>query len=170
MGTDIHSIIEFQNEDGWHDISDGEWYLQRDYNFFGAISGIRGNRVVNPIQPKGLPENYSSELRRLIAYEVVDKKEYLSLDTVLRKDAESWMQSGKSSYCGSPGFEKTYILDPDLQTFGWLIISELKECIVAYKQVEKELHTDISILLDVMDVLAKYYGVDNVRFVFWFDN
>ena len=87
MGTDIHSIIEFQDEDGWHGIADGEWYLLRDYQFFQAIAGIRGGYIVNPVVPKGLPKQYSPELLKLIAYEVVDREEYLSSDTVLRSDA-----------------------------------------------------------------------------------
>ena len=81
MATDIHSIIEFKHEDGWHGISDGEWYLPRDYNFFSAIAGIRDNKVFNPIPPKGLPKNYSSELRNLIAYEVINNEIFFKISS-----------------------------------------------------------------------------------------
>ncbi len=44
--------------------------------FFGAIAGIRGHRIDNPIPPKGLPKYYSQELQNLISYEVIDEKKH----------------------------------------------------------------------------------------------
>ncbi len=134
---------------------------------FVAILGSRG---INPILPKGIPDNYSCELRNLVAYEVVDDEKYLSLDTVLRTQAEFWVTNERSRYLGSSGSEDSYVLDPDYHTFGWLKLSELEKCIKAYNQVEKTIPMDIKILIEVLQVLVNYYGMDNVRFVFWFDN
>ena len=69
-----------------------------------------------------------------------------------------------------PSSKSLYILDPDNHTYGWLTVSELKECIAAHNSVEKELYLDKKVLFEMMNTLAKYYGVSNVRFVFWFDN
>ena len=63
MGCDIHMITQAKLADGqWHTI-EIDTYGHRNYEVFGALSGVRSGRQVIA-HPKGLPEDFKYTVRK----------------------------------------------------------------------------------------------------------
>lgn len=85
MGCDIHVIVERcnKNTETWfltkHEITGSE---NRNYQFFNALAGVRGN---GPAEPKGLPYNASLGTKAEIADWGLDchSTSYMDLDKFL---------------------------------------------------------------------------------------
>jgi len=58
MGCDIHIVWQAQNNNGmWVDIHDAPMSMCRNYDVFGVLAGVRGDKA--PIsEPRGLPDDF----------------------------------------------------------------------------------------------------------------
>lgn len=99
MGCDIHMFVEAQN-------SRGKWVLvdhpdvNRNYDLFEKMAGVRGDTFNAIAQPRGLPENVSDGTKMHYDYEGEDAhtESYLNLPEI--KQLEKWIEKQDSfSFC-----------------------------------------------------------------------
>lgn len=191
MGTDIHLAIEVRTNGVWHPVklTEAQWasapvfpgynWFIRSYDLFAILAGVRNGRAFagfktgegfRPIaEPRGLPNDLSSELQALAS----DKVEY---EDAQERFGTGWLGDHSHSWLslrelGAYDWDQTtrhaeYEQDPDLpagcSTFdakqiGW---SEP----VTYRQSAGQFYTEF------MPALAKLGEPDDVRIVFGFDS
>jgi hypothetical protein len=178
MGTDIHLFIETvasgdTQAEAW---SDGEIKLDRDYDLFRALAGVRGGRP--PLfAPRGLPRDVSSAVFKRYFFFIVDAADrtsavWIGFETVDPAAAEGYIRSGEA-HRPDPSYVKFnmtsplgYVSNPDWHTPSWLGQDELREALSAHKV---EPRADFLVVEDLMDALVRRFPERRARIVFWFD-
>lgn len=56
MGCDIHAIAQIKRKDNWETI--GQLDIDRDYELFNILAGVRGDGADSISEPRGLPEDF----------------------------------------------------------------------------------------------------------------
>jgi hypothetical protein len=179
MGTHIHLFIETvvsgePQAEAW---SDGEIDLGRDYDLFGALAGVRGDRP--PLfAPRGLPRDLSSAVFERYFLFILEAADRLSggwdgFGTVDPTVAEGYLRSGEA-HRPDPSYVKFnltsplgYVSNPDWHTPSWLGHEELRSALSAYKV---EPRADFLVVQDLLDALSRRFPERRARIVFWFDN
>ena len=166
MGCDIHAYIEYKHwGDKWWPFANLD--IDRDYQLFGLMAGVRRSDIDPVAQPRGVPSDAS--------WKVNDENELFVSDDpsggrekpyVSKADAARWLNQGISQQ----GHSESYITDPDWHTHSWLTIPELRQVIKRYEDgCEQDAPNEVRATLASMLMLC---GEDeeNARLVFWFDN
>ena len=122
--------------------ADGEIKLDRDYDLFRALAGVRDDRPP-PFAPRGLPRDVSSEVFEHYFLFIVDAADRMTghwcgFRTVDPAVAEGYIRSG-DAHRPDPSYVKFnmtsplgYVSDPDWHTPSWLW-RELHEALSAHK-------------------------------------
>jgi hypothetical protein len=142
MGCDIHAHVEIKK--------DGEWIhwqslrIERDYDLFEKMAGVRGHDDNAISAPRGLPDDVSasSKLASDIDGEDGHSHSWLSLAEMI--ELEAWIESRPN--------RRVRVYDSIGYLFGngW---KDFGEPVPEYCEAK-----------------AKELGVSDVRLVFWFDN
>ena len=176
MGTDIHAVIEYEDEYGMvKAFADGELEIPRDYNLFCALAFGDGGLVETILYPpRGLPSEYSDTVREAYFFFVRDSEDETRGArtgwSITREQADEWVREGYSSYIDVDWKQRAYVNSPDLHTASYLNCHEIKAALKHYKLDIQMLSPVFQATLAAMDALSKTYGPEKVRLVFWFDN
>lgn len=95
MGCDIHAMKESRENFWWK--NEGEPDIDRDYELFAVLAGVRDRYGIEPVaEPKGVPEDASTEYLALYEYEGADAHtpSYLSLAELKGYDQEMELDDG----------------------------------------------------------------------------
>ena len=172
MGCDIHAVIEYVRFDfGYvNAFTQGEVEIPRDYKLFSAIAFGNGGVTDDlPYPPRGLPPDFSSEVRELFfapaeevkkLMEVTGDAEEFHAEEIARAWGE-WARTEYSSWGNLPGY--------DWHTPSWLNFNELNKALGHAGLKVEELSHEFRAVLAAMQVLSEGYGAEKVRLVFWFD-
>lgn len=144
MGTDIHLFIEGKIDDEWVLLMQPD--SGRDYNFFSALSGVRGTgeHIFPELYGRSLPNDLS-----------VDVKQYM-----LGEDGE--LQEGLHSG-GWLSYEQTELFFQKYETTNYdtaEIVKERARSWLFWKQRT----------LDIMSVFKESGAVEDVRIIFCYDS
>jgi hypothetical protein len=167
MGCDIHAVIEYEKHNSYHDFA--EVNIPRDYNLFSAIAfGDGGITDKLPYPPRGIPADYSLKVSELFFTSVEELKKFLKEigDDEFEPEeiAKGWGDWAVTEYISNgnlPGME--------IHTPGWLLLDEIKTALDRAKLDINKLSPEFRAVLSVMQILSETYGIEKVRFVFWFD-
>lgn len=185
MGVSIYGWVEVRDGKEWFGVINISEIIDDDYDMFGMLFGVKNYTGFEPIaEDRGLPEDIS-----FLAKKDYDEWEGRVFGTtwVTWKELKQINWDEESPY--PDGRVHIYIVQPDgsEKYYGkaWLI-SDLSE--EDYKRIWKGeeirkgkrvyraerirrrdiLDRDWQMLFELMEVLAKYYGDENVRLVVWF--
>ncbi len=184
MGCDIHGWVEIKNYGFWNSILKIDLLINRNYDMFGSLFGVRNYANFRPVaKSRGIPDDISWETKAdierwgydghshsFITYKEIkdiDWEEY-SIDfgnrvfvySIKKGDfIENWLLS-------------TELTDEDMDTLyeNKVLVKEDKIYMLRKLKRKHALTRDWKLLFDIMDLLAKEVGEDNVRLVVWFDN
>lgn len=176
MGSDIHAVLECEDErEQPAAFADGELWIPRDDALFAALAGV-GNSFAGPpaVAPRGLPETYSVTVGRLFFQPVVDAEDDYTTwlegrAFAQRAEAEMWVRSGKSFYAPGLSGPKELVSNPDYHTPSWLRLAEIEAALAGHQLQLTERSPEFQSVLAAMRELARHYGPEHVRLVFWFD-
>jgi len=155
MGCDIHGWVEIKKDysDWWDGVIQIDWLVERNYTMFACLANVRNYDNVKPIsEPKGIPEDVSDEAN---------------------EDIEGW---------GVNGHSHSWLAWKEIKEYDWnnnkyyehrvveFTKDGIKEVEPKWKPMKEAISSDWKLLFDLMERLAKDYGDENVRLVFWFDN
>lgn len=148
MGCDIHCYIEYRDRDV-SDLEDKSWSSfggrinpGRNYAIFSLMAGVRSWNEGNILfEPRGLAENlgYYSRGDNFL-YITADEKECScggSCDSVSMSKAEKWVKSGSSYFKNNREGKPTWVSQPDWHSHSWLSLSEFRQVLEKYKEVEQ---------------------------------
>jgi hypothetical protein len=133
MGCDIHTFVEVKAKDKW--LLYNQPRVNRNYDLFEKMAGVRGKEENAISPPKGLPKDISESTALIYSVEEPDahSESYLTL-----------MEIGQlSKWWEAQGYKQWFDTE-----FGYLFGNGF---------------TDI-------DELSEPLPIEDVRFVFWFDN
>jgi hypothetical protein len=144
MGCDIHLHVEIKIDGVWEHYAHPN--ISRNYALFARMAGVRGNDYIKPIAlPKGTPKDMTK---------------------VTRLDFEAW---GADAHSASwLGLRDIVMLE------GWLDGQNWGDSALSTSLEHTILHTYLfgssfsSLVLYPDD--NRVQGLEDVRFVFWFDN
>jgi len=144
MGCDIHLHIEIKVEDKW------EHYhapaVNRSYRLFEKMAGVRGDIANSISPPKGLPEDLNIITRKSSDHLKMDGHSWSWLGLSEIKVLSDWLRDiGKSSNDGLLNYDLEYSI------------------LHAYCE-----GNSFAGILEYPD--EKPHWIQDVRFVFWFDN
>jgi hypothetical protein len=172
MGCDIHAVIEFEVSNRILEFTDGPIFIQRDYDLFSALAGVRSVDGFRPLHPpRGLPGNYGEAVGRLFFDLIVPDGEenhpwYPGVNCVNRSFAERCLAQGHSFYDRSG----RCISNPDWHNPSWLTVTEISTALAHAGLSIVEREASFRAVIAAMTELARKHGPDGVRLVFWFDN
>lgn len=64
MGCDIHFYVErINSKNKWSSVSE-KFYISRSYTLFGVLAGVRSDLFEPFIEPRGIPNDVSSKIKR----------------------------------------------------------------------------------------------------------
>ena len=159
MGCDIHGRVEILYSfslDEWFSVIDAGLLLDRNYDAFGLLFGVRNRNGFPPIAAnRGLPEDASEEVKR---------------DGTPGADADedSWILYHSASW----------LTLEEIQAVDWdeAILEAETEMDEAGANTVKSrtrrslLGASFEMVFELMEVLGKNLGPASVRLVVWFDN
>lgn len=145
MGCDIHVHIEVKMEGKWRHYSAPN--VRRNYNLFALMAGVRNYENITPVsEPKGLPED--------ITY--ITRKHYEDYESFAHD--ESWLGVEELIELNERQKELNLVYIPDhlrsfffSETFGGFLFGNSFTGWYKYPEDNR-------------------MGIEDVRFVFWFDN
>ena len=174
MGCDIHTMIEyrFKNTQSWWSFWKTAVTLDRDYQMFCRIAGVRKLVGAKCVEPRGIPEDATWYTINQYTYTVVAKEapeqdcECGYCNVTDRETADTWLKSGCSKKWKD---EDHRITGPDWHSASWLSYEELIAIATEYRLTTAwRLGTDWRATLAAM---AQFYNDGcEIRLVFWFDN
>ena len=146
MGCDIHGYIEAElceNSGPWNGLLDIEMILNRDYDTFAALFGVRGGYNNHLFGHRGLPENVSYRAN-------ADSEEY-----------------------GENGHSRTHVTlaeleEVDPEQIAFRADPEMGTPQVTYREAMRSIQPVINVMRALVDSEAE--GDPNrIRLVLWFD-
>ena len=155
MGCDIHGWVEVKKDylDWWDGVIRIDRLVERNYVMFACLANVRNYDEVKPISdPRGIPSDVSDEAK---------------------KDIEGW---------GEDGHSHSWLTWKEIKEYDWsnnkyyehrvieFTRNGIKEVEPEWKPMKEAISSGWELLFDLMERLAKDYGDENVRLVFWFDN
>lgn len=167
MGCDIHTVIEYKK---WDLELDWDWFaeidLPRDYALFSAIAFGEGGVTDDlPYPLRGLPHNVSLKTHELFYMGAQEYKDLMAEFGIEEDiDLESMADWERTAYLSTGA-----VRGPDWHTPGWLNVTELLEALEKGGIISEKQSPEVKAMLSAMKILVENYGVENVRFVFWFD-
>ena len=149
MGKDIHTFIDVLIDiDGNKNVlSYAEVDIGRHSDLF---------RILEKFEVRGLPAQISPFVENRYFTPVVDNGEeesWAGLEYVTRAEAEAWVTSGKPYYCGSAGFEKSWVSVNDWLAATWLTLDEVEQALREYIKCE---HQNYGFPVLVNTILSKH--------------
>lgn len=168
MGCDIHLFIEYKNHVGnWVCFGD-EMNPGRMYEMFAKMAGVRDYEGIMKFKPRGLPENYSSEVESgahyFISEHVTDEYEDRRVSP---SKAEEMVSKGWAKRHPTKDF---YVTVSDWHNHSWLTADELESCMTDLNipAEHEKWFVEYRAVVAAMRVFEKA-GYET-RVVFWFDN
>ena len=133
MGCDIHLKVEVKSRGKW--LLFNQPYVNRNYELFEKMAGVRGDVSEAIAAPRGLPDDISEGTQLVYDYDEPDahSMSYLTLIEISRLE-KWWNNQEYKQFFNSE--------------FGYLFGNDYSD----------------------LDELANPLEVEDVRFVFWFDN
>jgi len=187
MGCDIHGWVEVKEKYGWASVICIDELIWRNYDMFGSLFGVRNYAGFRPIAPnRGFPEDASYITKRDYKGWGIDAhsatwitwKEIKEIDweeEAEREDARIHVYKVRED--GTLEYRHKFLWSSELTHEDYRILREKKELRkdnIVYKleKIKRKdaLSNDWKALFELMEVLAKRYGDENVRLVVWFDN
>ena len=160
MGRDIHTFIEVIIEDFvW---THAEVTVSRHSDLF---------RIIDKLQPKGLPENISDTVHANYFLRVVDTEEeqsWAGSEYITKAEAEAWISKGNSYYRKDQNSEDIWVSWLGLVGASWLTLEEVEEVVNEYMKCEHK-NFEFLVLVDTMRSLEKHMGEGSSRLIYWFD-
>jgi hypothetical protein len=176
MGCDIWAFVEYGfDSGGYESIFQGSIWLQRNYQIFAALAGVRNRDNKPPLYPaRGLPKDVSSAAFEGYYSYVID-----------RKDVELWTGFSFSMLDKLRNFEKSTLIPPDegrglmrskhgylansdFHTPSWLKLSEVINALEYHGIDLNEMPSEYQVMLDVMSSIKRRGVSKSTRLVFWF--
>lgn len=179
MGTDIHAFVEVVGEEAVS-LTEGEFYIGRDYHLFGALAGIR--TAEPPLVPvRGIPQDPSRDVAGWYYQVAVEPDEVPRLREsggtfgpcgfVTLQDAEVYVSRGCSHWrlpLPEPPIRRQ-ISNPEWHSPTWLWFEEIQQ-VLAYRGLDvKSINPFFAAMYDAMLSLHRGLQTERVRLVFWFD-
>lgn len=180
MGCDIHMYAEVPFESGFTALSDGQFFIPRDYSLFSALAGVRSRSGFAPLfAPRGIPAGLSGEIAARYYSPIMTAEtaaEWRVGDYTTPEEAEDFIASGNASRLPGdsdivPLMSSThgYVSHPDYHTPSWLRIEELFLALEHAVYSPADGSREFAIFCEYMDIARRVFGAD-ARIVFWFDN
>jgi hypothetical protein len=186
MGTNINGSVEvtYGHRDPpggplvWHDVVWAGILLNRNYNAFGCLFGVRNYSGFVPIAPeRGLPSDPSRRVREQAerpnsdySHSWVTWAELKGVDWT-ESVVDAWVHQYRKSKTGYYVEFGARMLDPPgsrQEGESWQEGDVL--CRVERIARRQSLDDTYEMVFEVMETLAKRFGDDQVRLVVWFDN
>lgn len=153
MGCDIHGFLEVRKNGKWElaELKGKQPFSQRHYITFGFLAGVRRHNIPTVKHTSGLPTD----------------SEYLN-----SLSENIYMGYAGSKYIQNTRREEIYN-DMDYHSHGFVLLKDLSE--FDYDQVVSDYNESLENLLGVnffedIYTMRKLGGVEDVRFIYWFDN
>lgn len=140
MGCDIHFHVEIKVDGEWQHY--GHINVGRNYRLFGIMAGVRSHDVDPIVDPKGLPDD---------------------MNVVTKMDAEQWGRDGHThSWLSS---EEVFLLTEAIKEDGGITGRSDFECCDIWGYLFGNSYSGF-----IRYPEDRMPGVEDFRFVFWFDN
>lgn len=125
MGCDIHLFVETASEDDtWTMVDHPD--VNRNYDLFEKMAGVRGESYNAIVQPRGLPENVSKGTKLHYNYMRPDAhtESYLKMDEI--HQVEKWMEKQPGYWFSPFGYMFGNGLGLDKECIGDNAISDIR--------------------------------------------
>ncbi len=153
MGVDIHGWVEITDPAwtapiGWQGVISIAYLIQRSYGMFGSLFGVRNADGFLPLAAnRGIPPDASPQMKAEIMMredETVTPSWLVAPSWILWSEirAIDWNETG------------TDVIPPDTRP----------------QTRRQQITPRWRMLFDMMRLLAKHFGAQNVRLVVWFDS
>ena len=186
MGVDIYGWVEVKEKWGWEGIINVSDLLGRNYDMFGMLFDVKNYTGFEAIAPyRGLPNDASWITKRtykeggpyVFGATWVTWKELkeinwdeVSQDFDGRVHIYIVKEDGSEEYVGKAWLTSALTVDEYKRIWNGEEVRKGNRIYRAERLCRKDiLEEDWKILFELMEVLAKYYGDENVRLVVWFD-
>lgn len=158
MPCDIHCYVEYKSpkSDYWESFG-GRFDLERDYDLFGRLAGLRRSSVAPLVEPRGIPNDLAFSASN--DYWVYICHDPDTSGTQVRPGIAAKWVSGGAKY--KPG-DSSYVANPDWHTATWLTGDEFATALADYTAHEYD-----ALLAAMQSLEASGYVT---RLVMWFDN
>lgn len=141
MGCDIHEFVEIKVNGQW--VYAGKIIIYRDYALFGVLAGVRDHDIDPVAEAKGIPSDMSKGLIFIL---------------------------GRGKFNTVEEIEQNIQYD-DYHSHSYLSMEEIYDAQEIYQEYLKgEDCSGIPEQLIKLGELKQHPFVEDVRFVFWFDN
>jgi hypothetical protein len=142
MGCDIHLHVEIKVNGEWHHYANPS--VQPFYALFAKMAGVRNYDNITPITPpRGLPEDVTAVTRFDAEYWAEDAHSHSYLNAEEISELVQWIKTKPFTF----GFNRVEV---ESYLFGYLFGNNFSE----FTRYLKD----------------RRHGLEDVRFVFWFDN
>ena len=187
MGADIHGAVEIRQFDFdpnfWSYVADAGVLLDRNYDMFGCMFGVRNHANFKPIaHDRGIPEYVSKRTKKELETWDVDGHSFsfLTYDEIKKID---WEEESEEN---DQRIHQYDLQGNKVAKFSWSILvtgddlkelhkkGELRKDDFVFK-LEKMRRKDARngrwlLVEELMKLLAEWVGDENVRLIVWFDN
>lgn len=146
MGCDIHLHTEVKINDKWHHY--GAPNVRRNYALFAKMAGVRNGNGIEPIaEPRGIPTDATELTQYDCAHWNGDGHSHSYLTAPEIAELSEWAQSDEQEF----SFDRpSKVLFWESDTFGYLFGNDWS----GFTKYPKD----------------RPEGLEDVRFIFWFDN
>ena len=143
MGVDIHGWVETEYDGIWDAVINVGHLLEQDYHSFSSLFGVRDRSKFSPVAPhRGLP--------------------YDSSETV--KEEGGTPPDGSNPWLYH---SHMWITWAELKAVDWDEVEQVPGETVTRRSA---LHSSFALVFQLMEILARHNGDNNVRLVVWFDS
>ena len=170
MGADIHAYIEIRDrfpDEQWKSFSLGELTLQRDYQAFAALAGVRKTQGFSElIPPRGFPSDAAEvtfldfHVPILEDHQAEQISPWHDTPCILRSNIPSNIPIVKRD-------GRDYADGDEYHSHSYLSLAEINECLAHAKLSLENIGTTFQATIAMMTTLEKEY---DSRLVFWFDS
>ncbi len=169
MGVSFYAVIEYKQYNNYFAFS--EVSIPRGDELLPAIvfgdEGLTDNLLY---PPRGMPSDFSYEVRSLFFTDIATVEDYLENF----RDDEDEDEPTVEKYVESSGewaveqYKTNGLLPaPELYEPGWLTFAELQEVLAHEKISLSDLSPECRAAFAAMESLSEDFGAENVRLVFW---
>lgn len=140
MGCNIHLHTEIKVEGKWHHW--GAPNMPRWYDLYAKMAGVRCSEFITPLSmPRGIPEDTTDTTKLFIDYDNYHDHSWLGADEIA--ELEQWSYDYRPDSTVEPSMRKDNFAFPE-SMWGYLLGNPWS----SYQEAD----------------------IEDIRFIFWFDN